>query len=228
MTDQPFTVEVLDARRTVSNTLLVRFAVTNHGSRTDAARARFFREQQPRGRQHDFLALRRRSQRADEISRCCAMPKAARSVPGSCWRLKPGERGARSTRNFSRRRTLPVPCKIVSSPKADADSKHVPIGLPQAGEPIPSEAAIGDPGSASRSRRQPVPIAPSSANDQPNSNNQPNVYTNQTQLVGSGSTAEGHRFQIESANATVPFTIEGAQISRRTPTGATLRLGVHQ
>ena len=32
MTDQPFTVEVIDVRRTVSNSMLVRLALTNNGS----------------------------------------------------------------------------------------------------------------------------------------------------------------------------------------------------
>ena len=69
-----------------------------------------------------------------------------------------------------------------------------------------------------------VPIAPSAAIDQPTSNNLPNVYTNQTQIVGSGTPLKGIG-SVESANATVPFTVEALSL-KAIPTGATLRLAI--
>ena len=82
----------------------------------------------------------------------------------------------------------------------------MPIGLPQSGEPIPPDAGFGNPGGV-RAPATPIPIAPSSAIDQPTSNNQPDVYTNQTQIIGSGTPLKGIG-EIDSANSTVPFTVK--------------------
>ena len=132
--------------------------------------------------------------------------------------LKPGER-----------RT--VYAQLASPPDTSSSIKiifphadpilHVPIGLPEAGEPIPPEAAIGDPG-AVVPPAAPVPVAPSSAIDQPTSNNEPNVYTNQTQIVGSGASRKGIG-SVDSVAATVPFTVEVLGL-KATGDGATLRL----
>lgn len=217
MTDQPFTVEVLDARRTVSNSLLVRLAVTNRG--TAAMRP-----------EHDFSGNSNPAD-ANTISSLYAVdpngqtkypvlrdvhgrPLCSRIVP----EIKPGERRTLFAQLFSPPDTSSS-IKIIF-PGADP-ILAVPIGLPQAGEPIPPEAAVGDPGSVPVPAVA-VPIAPSSANDQPNSNNQPNVYTNQTQLVASGSPMKGIG-TIDSGSATVPFTVEALSL-KASAAGATLRV----
>ena len=217
MTDQPFTVEVLDARRTVSNTLLLRLALTNRGTA-------------PLRPEHDFSGSSNLTE-ANTISSVYAVdpngqtkyvvlrdvrgrPLCSRVVP----EIKPGERRTL----YAQLSSPPDTSSSIRVVFPGADPiQGVPIGLPQAGEPIPPEAAIGDPGSVPDPTAS-APIAPSSAIDQPTSNNQPNVYTNQTQLVAPSSALKGIG-AIESGNSSVPFTVEVLSL-KAGATGATLRL----
>lgn len=219
VTDQPFLLEVLDARRTVSNTLLVRLAITNQGNApmrpahdfsgndnpTDADTIASLYAVDPNG-QTKYTVLRDASGR----------PLCSRIAP----EIKPGERRTLYAQLLSPPDTSSS-IKIIF-PKADP-ILSVPIGLPQAGEPIPPDAAIGDPGRVPVPAA-PVPVAPSSSIDQPTSNNLPNVYTNQTQLVGSGTPLKGIG-SIDSANSTVPFTVEAVDL-KTSAAGAILRLAI--
>ena len=217
MTDQPFTVEVLDARRTVSNSLLVRLAVTNHGTAPLRPEHDFSGNSNPLDANtiSSLYAVDPNGQTKYAVLRDArGRPLCSRIVP----EIKPGERRTLYAQLFSPPDTSSS-VKIIF-PGADP-ILAVPIGLPQAGEPIPPEAAIGDPGSVPAPAAA-VPLAPSSANDQPTSNNLPTVYTNQTQIIGSGSPMKGIG-AIDSGNATVPFTVEALSLKAST-TGATLRL----
>ncbi len=217
MTDQPFTVEVIDARRTVSNSLLVRLALTNHGSGPIRPEHDFSGNSNPADANtiSSIYAIDPNGQTKYTVLRDAAgRPLCSRIVP----ELKPGERRVVYAQLLSPPDTSSS-VRIVF-PKADS-IKGVPIGLPQAGEPIPPDAGFGNPGGVP-APAAPVPIAPSSAIDQPTSNNQPDVYTNQTQIVGSGAPMKGIG-QIDSGNSTVPFTVEVTDL-KTTPTGATLRL----
>lgn len=219
MTDQPFTVEVLDARRTVSNSLLVRLALTNHGTAPLRAGQDFSSYGNPAdaNKISALYAVDPNGQTKYPVLRDAhGQALCSRLVPD----LKPGERRTVYAQLFSPPDTSSS-VKIVF-PRADPILR-VPIGLPQAGEPIPPEATIGDPGSAP-APAAPVPIAPSAAIDQPTSNNLPDVYTNQTQIVGSGTPLKGIG-SIDSSNSTVPYTIEVLGL-KATPAGATLRLAI--
>ena len=217
MTDQPFTVEVLDVRRTVSNSLLVRLALTNHGSASIRPEHDFSGNGNPADANtiSSLYAVDPNGQTKYTVLRDAGgRPLCSRIDP----ELKPGERRVVYAQLLSPPDTSSS-VRIVF-PKADT-IQGVPIGLPQAGEPIPPEAAIGNPGGVP-APAAPVPIAPSSAIDQPTSNNLPDVYTNQTQIVGSGTPLKGIG-QIDSGNSTVPFTVEVTDL-KTTPAGATLRL----
>ena len=216
MTDQPFIVEVLDARRTVSNSLLVRLALTNHGTAPLRAGAEFSGNDNPvdAGKISALYAVDPNGQTKYIVLRGThGQPLCSRVVPD----LQPGERRT----VYAQLSSPPDTSSSITIVFPHADPiLHVPIGLPEAGEPIPPDADFGNPGVPSTTA--PVPIAPSSAIDQPTSNNLPNVYTNQTQIVGSGAPLKGIG-SVESANASVPFTVEVLGL-KATPAGATLRL----
>ncbi len=219
-TDQPFMIEVLDARRTVSNTLLLRLAITNKGAAAMMINYDFAGSSNPAelGRISALYVVDPNGRRKFDVLH-------AASGAALCSRinppLAPGER-----------RTIyaqfAAPPDTTSSfdvyfPKT-TPILNVPIGLPQAGEPIPAEAAIGDPG-AVPIPAVPVQPGPSSAIDQPTSNNEPNVYTNQTSLVPNGSPGKAIG-SIESANSTVPFTIEALGLKAPAGQRAVLRLAI--
>lgn len=219
MTDQPFSVEIINARRTVSNSLLVRLTLTNLGTA-------------PIRPVHDFSGNANPAD-ADTIASLYAVDPngqakypVLRTADGRplCSKvapeLKPGEH-----RTLYAQLLAPPDTSsslTINFPKADP-ILHVPIGLPQAGEPIPPEAGAGEPLGVPAPAAA-LPVAPSSAIDQPGSNNQPNVYTNQTQLIPSG-TAFKAIGSVTSANSTVPFTVEVLDL-KSTPSGATLRVAM--
>ncbi len=218
MTDQPFTLEVVDAHRTVSNTLLLRLAVTNRGTMPMTINYDFAGNSSPAelGRISALYAVDPNGRKKYEVLR-------ATSGAALCSRiappLQPGERRVLYAQ-------LAAPPDTTSSfdvyfPKT-TPILNVPIGLPQAGEPIPTEASIGDPG-AVPVPANPVQPGPSSAIDQPTSNNEPNVYTNQTNPVPNGSAGKAIG-SVESANSTVPFTVEALGLKAPAGQRATLRL----
>ena len=217
MTNQPFTVEVINARRTVSNSLLVRLALTNNGTAPIRPEQDFSGDSNPVDANtiSALYAVDPNGQTKYTVLRDAGgRPLCSRIVP----ELKPGERRVVYAQLLSPPDTSSS-VRIVF-PKADA-IKDVPIGLPEAGEPIPPDAGFGNPRGVP-APATPVPLAPSSAIDQPTSNNLPDVYTNQTQIIGSGTPLKGIG-SIDSDNSTVPFTVEVTSL-KATPTGSTLLL----
>ena len=217
MTDQPFAVEVLEARRTLSNTLLVRLALTNRGTAplrpehdfsgnsnpADANRISALYVVDPNGRAK-YAVLRD----AQGQALCSSI------VP----EIQPGER-----RVVYAQLLLPPDTSSTVSvifPKADP-ILNVPLGLAQAGLPGLPETTTGNPAGAPVPST-PAPLAPAVGIDQPTSNNLPNVYTKQTQLVASGTPLKGIG-SVESSNSIVAFTVEVLDL-KTTAAGATLRL----
>ena len=124
---------------------------------------------------------------------------ARRSTPPS----SPAKSG-RSTRSFA------APPDTTSAfdlyfPKAQP-ILNVPIGLPQAGEPIPPAASIGNPGGVP-TPVNPIPPGPSSSIDQPNNNIRPTFTPTRptSSPAGSAHKAVG---SVDSGNSVVPFTVE--------------------
>ncbi len=201
-TDQPFTVEVTDARRTVSNSLQVRLVLTNCGSA-------------PLAVTNEFSAAGGASE-SGKISATYILDPNGRtkhpvlqdSAGGTlCSRidpaLQPGER-----RQVNAQFAAPPDTTSAFDlyfPKAQP-ILNVPIGLPASGEQNPPAASIGNPGGVP-TPANPVQPGPSSAIDQPNNNIRPDVYTNQTNLVAPGSPGKAIG-SVDSGNSVVPFTVE--------------------
>ena len=217
-TDQPFMVEAIDAHRTVSNSLLLRLAITNKGGAPMTINYDFAGNSNPaeQGKISALYALDPNGRKKYEVLR-------APSGVSLCSRVNPPiQPGARRVVYAQ----LAAPPDTTSSfdlyfPKA-TPILNIPIGLPQAGEPIPAEASIGDPGAAP-APAAPLQLGPSSAIDQPTSNNEPNVYTNQTNPVPNGSPGKAIG-SIESANSNVPFTVEALGVKAVAGQRAVLRL----
>ena len=219
-TDQPFMLEVIDARRTVSNSLLLRVALTNKGTAPMTIRYDFAGNSNPveLGKISSLYALDPNGRKKYDVLRAASGGSLCSRVDPP---LRPGERRVLFAQ-------IAAPPDTTSSfdlyfPKA-TPILNVPIGLPQAGEPIPAEASIGEPGAV------PVPAAPvqpgpPAAIDQPTSNNLPNVYTNQTNVVPNGSPGKAIG-SIQSANSTVPFTVEALGLKAPTGQRAVLRLAL--
>ncbi len=212
MTDQPFTVEVIGARRTVNNVLLVLLALTNRGAAplqphqdfagdsnpTDDNRISALFAVDPNGRKKYGVIRDSRNQ-----------PLCGQVVPP----LQPGERRVLDAQLLAPPDTTSA--FDVYFPKA-TPILGVPIGLPQAGEPLPGGAAIVAPTGAALPATA-APIAPTVAIDQPTSNNLPNVYTNQANATAPGKGIGS----IQSSNSDTPFTVEALGLR-----GAKLRLAV--
>ena len=199
---QPFSVEVLDARRTVGNVLQVRMALTNRGSEPMQINTE--------------LADSSNASENGKISAVYVIdPNGRKRIPvlkdGSgrtlCSKidpaLSPGERRQVNAQ-------FEAPPDTTSAfdlyfPKAQP-ILAVPIGLSAAGEPIPPAASIGNPGGL-RTPANPIVPGPSAAIDQPTNNNEPTVYTNQTNILP-GNNAGKAVGSIESSNSVVPFTVE--------------------
>ena len=96
----------------------------------------------------------------------------------------------------------------------------VPIGLPQAGEPLPGGADIVTPGP--RGAGTVAPIAPASAIDQPTSNNLPDVYTNQANATAPGKGIGS----VQSSNSDTPFTVEVTSLKANDAGHALLKLAL--
>jgi hypothetical protein len=217
-TDQPFELQVINGHRTVANTLLLRLAITNRGTAPMAVQYDFAGSTNPAelGKISALYVLDPNGRKKYEVLRDASGTTLCSRIDPA---INPGERRLIYAQ-------LAAPPDTSSSfdlyfPKADP-ILNVPIGLPGAGEPIPPDAPVTDlsraPGPAS-----PVPPAPSTAIDQPTSNNQPDVYTNQTNLIPNGSPGKAIG-SVESANSTVPFTVEVQSLKAPAGQRATLRL----
>ena len=217
MTDQPFTVQVLGARRSVNNVLVLRLALTNRGTAplqphqdfsgdtnpTDDNRISAVFAVDPNGRKKYAVIRDARNQ-----------PLCSQIAPA----LQPGERRVVEAQLLAPPDTSSA--VDVYFPKA-TPILGVPIGLPQAGEPLPGGAGIITPTGPTVPTGA-APIAPSTANDEPISNNQPNVYTNQLNAAGPGKGIGS----VQSANTDTPFTVEVTSLTHNTSGHALLRLAL--
>ncbi len=212
--NEPFTVEVLDARRASGNTLVVRFTLRNDGSgplnvgydfaaRTVPAEARKVSGLyliDPNGRVRiDVL------RDAGGAALCSAVDPD----------LAPGERRVVSAQ-------FPAPAVTsnaveVHFPRTAEPIVGVPIALSAAGEPIPANAPVTAPPAARPSPPTTSAAAlPSPALETPGTNFRPNVYTNQLPgseplLTGAAKKTSGH---VQAANSDVPFTVEILSLKR--------------
>ena len=212
MTDQPFTVEIVGARRSVNNILVVRVALTNRGTAPLQPHQDFAGDSNPAddNRISALFALDPNGRKKYAVIRDSRnQPLCGQLVPP----LQPGERRVLDAQLLAPPDTTSA--VDVYFPKA-TPVLGVPIGLPQAGEPLPGGAAIVAPTGPALPATA-APIAPTVAIDQPTSNNLPNVYTNQanptTPSKGTGS--------IQSSNSDTPFTVEALGVK-----GTTLRLAI--
>ena len=219
VTDQPFTVQVVGCRRTVANVLLVKLVLTNLGTApiqpqqdfagnnnpTDDQRISALYAEDPNGRKK-YTVLRN----AQNEPLCSAI------VPP----IQPGEH-----RDVYAQFTAPPQTSSVVDlyfPKANP-ILSVPMGLPQAGEPlIPGSDAVpsGLPTPAGA-----VPVGPSTDLTEGVNNSEPNLYTNQTNLVPANSPLKGVG-NVTSANSTVPFTVDVLNLTVPVGGPATLQLAV--
>lgn len=217
---QPFAIELIDARRTVSNTLLVRLGITNNGA---AALAPAF----------DF-ALPGQAADASTISAVYAVDPngqgkfgVVRGADGKplCSVIQPALQPGERRQLFAQLAAPPTTSSVVTIvfPKAKA-IVGVPIGLPAAGEAIPPEAAIGDPGRAP-APASPLPQGTAAAIDQPGTNYRPDLYVNQKGLAPSGSRGVGTG-SVQSANSDTPFTVEAMSVERTGGARAVLHLAL--
>ena len=207
MTDQPFTVEVLGARRTVNNILYVRLALTNRGTGPIQPHQDFAGDTNPtdNDRISALIVVDPNGQKKYPVLRNAQnQPLCSRVAPP----IKPGERRV-------------VGAQFAAPPDTDSSVDvyfpkatpilGVPIGLPEAGEPLTDDgAAIIQPSVAVPPGS--VPIAPAATAENPTSNNEPNVYTNETNPTVPGKPDKGIG-SVESANSTVPFTIDVLGVS---------------
>ncbi len=212
MTDQPFTVEIIGARRSVSNVLLVRLALTNRGTAPLHPHQDFAGDSNPTddNRISALFALDPNGRKKYGVIRDSRnQPLCGQIVPP----LQPGERRVLDAQLLAPPDTSSA--VDVYFPKA-TPILGVPIGLPQAGEPLPDSAAIVAPTGAALPATA-APIAPTVAIDQPTSNNLPNVYTNQANATAPGKGIGS----VQSSNSDTPFTVEALGLK-----GSKLRLAV--
>ena len=212
MTDQPFTVEIIGARRSVNNVLVVRLALTNRGTAPLHPHQDFAGDSNPAddNRISALFAVDPNGRKKYGVIRDGRnQPLCGQIVPP----LQPGERRVLDAQLLAPPDTSSA--VDVYFPKA-TPVLGVPIGLPQAGEPLPEGAAIITPTGPALPATA-APLAPTVAIDQPTSNNLPNVYTNQanptTPGKGTGS--------VQSSNSDTPFTVEALGLR-----GGKLRLAV--
>lgn len=201
-TDQPFTIEVTDARRTVSNSLQVRMVLTNRGTAPMQITNEFSdsTDAKENGKISAVYVIDPNGRRKLAVLRESTGQTLCSKIDPA---IQPGEK-----RQVNAQFAAPPDTTSAFElffPKAQP-ILNVPIGLPQAGEQLPPAASIGNPGSVP-TPSHPVQPGPSSAIDQPTNNNEPNVYTNQTNLVAPGS-AHKAIGSVESGNSVVPFTVE--------------------
>ena len=219
-TDQPFTVEVVGCRRTTANVLLMKLAVTNRGAAPLTPRQDFSGDGNPTddNKISAVYVVDPNGRRKYTVLRDAQNAPLCSVVQPP---IAPGE-----TRNvFAQFAAPPTTSSAVDVyfPKA-SPVLGVPMGLPQAGEPVvPGAEIVGAAGLPTPVGL--VPAGPSTDITEGAPNNAPNVYTNQTNPVLPNSSMKGVG-TVQSANSTVPFTVD--VLSLNAPNGklATLKLAV--
>ncbi len=218
MTDQPFSVEVLDAHRTVGNTLLVRLEIVNRGVAAMQVTSEFADAATPDeiGKISGVYAVDPNGQTKYLVLRSSKGTTICSQINPD---LQPGER-----RNiFTQLASPPDSSSAVSIffPKAGRIEK-VPIGLPESGEPIPAAASIGDPGHYPAAAAPVQPAAPANT-DERTTNISPNVVTDQLGAVPASGSHKGIGV-IQDGNSVVPFTVEVLDLKRQPDGTMKLRL----
>jgi hypothetical protein len=216
--DQPFTMEVLDAHRTVTNTLLVRLAITNRGNA-------------PLEVTYEFAAAQTPAE-AKSISGIYAIDPngeakytVLRNAKGTsiCSRINPVLQSGERRNLFTQLAAPPDTSSSVGIFVPHAGRiENVPIGLPTAGEAVPPDASIGDPGAYPSPAAAPL-SPPNAALSAPNTT--PNVVTDQ---LGDVPPAGSHKAigSIQDGNSVVPFTVEVLGLKRQPDGKMKLRLAL--
>lgn len=210
---QPFSVEVLGVRRTLSNSLLVRVALTNNGA-------------SPLAVKYDFSGNTNPAE-AGKISAIYIIDPSGQKKYGVlsdaqgqtlCSRLDTPLQPHERRELFAQMASPPdtISAVDVFFPRATRILK-VPVGLPGAGEPLPPGATIGNPG-ASPAPAAPVGIAPTSASNQPTSNALPDVYATVPGGLAANTSAKAIG-NIQSGTSTTPFIVEALGVRRSTTPG---------
>ena len=216
MTDQPFTVRVVAARRSVNNVLVVRLTLTNRGTAPLAPHQDFSGDTNPAddNRVSAMFVVDPNGRKKYAVLRDSHnQPLCSAVVPP----LQPGERRTLDAQFLAPPDTSSA--VDVYFPKA-TPILGVPMGLPSAGEPLTDGVAIATPGP--RAAATIAPISPTSAIDQPTSNNEPDVYTNQANAAASGKGIGS----VQSANSDTPFTVEVISLKANSDGHALLKLAL--
>jgi hypothetical protein len=214
MTDQPFAIEVLDAHRTVGNTLLVRMAFTNLG-------------QAPLAVQYDFADAEKPAE-AGKISGVYAIDPngeikytVLRNAQGTaiCSRLEPPVQPGERRSLFTQLGAPPETSPTVSLFFPHAGRiENVPIGLPAAGQALPDGASIGDPG-AYPNPPAVAPAAPETNRDPKATKIRPDFVADQLGDIPPAAAGKGIG-TIQDGNSVVPFTVHALSL-KRLPNGHT-------
>jgi hypothetical protein len=212
MTDQPFTVEVLDAHRTVGNTLLVRLALTNRG-------------QAPLMVQYDFADAEKPAEIGKTSGVYAIDPNGEikytvlRNSQGTaiCSRLEPPLQPGERRNLFTQLGAPPDTSPTVSIFFPHAGRiENVPIGLPAAGEALPNGASIGDPGAYPSPAAAP-PATPETNADPHATKISPDFVADQLGNMPPAASRKGIG-TIQDGNSVVPFTVHALRLER-TPDG---------
>ncbi len=220
MTDQPFTVQIVGARRTVANVLLIKLSLTNDGSAPLAPRQDFAGDDNPadENKISALYAVDPNGRKKYAVIRDAQNQALCSTINPP---IKPGERRMLYAQ-------LPAPPTTSSVfdlyfPKANV-LVGIPMGLPQAGEPIVPGADVVDTTGLPATASVTV-VAPTPANAESANNNEPTLYTNQTNPVLPSTPLKGVG-TVQSANSTVPFTVDVLGLTSAKAGGSTLKLAV--
>ena len=218
-TEQPFTVQVVGARRTITNILLLKLSITNNGTAPLQPGTEFAGDANPadNNKISAVYAVDPNGRRKYPVIRDAGNVALCSTINPP---VKPGER-----RMLYAQLSAPPDTSGAFDlyfPQADPIT-NIPIGLAEAGQPslidpLPSTAGLPTPDHA-------VPVAPSNDIAAPTNNNEPDVYTNQTNPAVAATPLKAIG-SVTSANSTVPFSIQVLGLNSPKTGNATLRLAM--
>ncbi len=204
---QPFSVQVIDLRRGLGNTVALRLTLKNEGSAPLAPRAEFSSSPTNPGEQKRisgvYLVDPNGRRRFEVLRDAAGVPQCSVLETD----LAPGERR-------ELRATFPAPPPTSNTveiffPNATQPIVGVPIGLAAAGEPIAENAPVTVPATAPTLNPPAVSASTPPSAARPVSDFKPDVYTNQ--LPGTAPAIDGPKKatgRIQASNTVVPFTVE--------------------
>ena len=218
-TDQPFTIQVVGARRTIENILLLKLSITNNGTAPLQPGPEFAGDTNPadNNKISAVYAVDPNGRRKYPVIRDAGNVALCSTINPP---IKPGERRMLYAQ-------LPAPPDTSDAfdlyfPQADPIT-NIPIGLAEAGQPSlinpnPTTAGLPTPDHA-------VPLAPSNNIAGPTNNNEPDVYTNETNPAVAATPLKAIG-SVTSANSTVPFSIQVLGLNSPKTDSATLRIAM--